>query len=132
MHNEFRALIRAVGPCLMAIALIACNGASNTVADATSAAPGPGASAPPPAVAVTPPPHAPPVTAQAAMPVISGTPSSKAVVGQQFSFQPSASDGNGGRLTFAIASKPQWTSFDSTTGHLWGTPRQADIGAHER
>jgi hypothetical protein len=52
-----------------------------------------------------------------------------AVAGQPFSFQPSASDTDGGALTFSIANQPLWASFDPATGRLSGTPQQSDVGA---
>jgi hypothetical protein len=58
-------------------------------------------------------------------PVISGTPSTSATVGQAYRFQPTASDADGNTLTFAIANKPAWASFSTTTGLLSGTPSSA-------
>jgi hypothetical protein len=53
-----------------------------------------------------------------------------AVVGLPFSFQPSASDTDGGAMTFSIANQPTWTSFDPATGRLYGTPKGTDMGPH--
>ena len=123
MHSGFKTGLRGIGIVLIVISLIACNGTSNTV-DSTAGTPsGPGGTAPPPS--------APPPPADV-MPLITGTPPTKAVVGQAFSFQPSASDGHGAKLTFSVSGKPSWTSFDTSTGHLWGTPRQSDVGAREQ
>jgi len=61
-------------------------------------------------------------------PVIGGVVPGIAVVGQPFSFQPSASDTNGATLTFTITSQPAWTSFDPTTGRVYGTPKAGDVG----
>jgi Putative Ig domain len=58
-------------------------------------------------------------------PVISGTPSGSATVGQSYVFHPSASDPNGDKLAFAIQNKPTWAAFSTTTGALTGTPTQA-------
>lgn len=66
-----------------------------------------------------------------AAPLISGSPSGEIVVGQFFSFQPSATDADGDALTFAISSKPSWASFDRHTGRLSGTPDADDVGSHE-
>ena len=63
-----------------------------------------------------------------APPTISGTPSTQAVVGLAYTFQPSASDAKASKLTFAITGKPSWTAFDSKTGRLSGTPAAADVG----
>jgi hypothetical protein len=84
---------------------------------------------PPPTV--TPPPSVKPPPGDAA-PEIAGTPPTRAVVGEPFSFQPKATDGSGSKLTFSVSGKPNWTSFDASTGHLWGTPHRADIGVREQ
>lgn len=120
MRSGFKAGLRGIGPLLIVFSLIACNGTHNTVPSTPSA---PQSGPPPPSVPPPPPPSD--------VPQISGAPPSKAVVGKPFSFQPSASDGTGSKLTFAVSGKPLWTSFDAATGHLWGTPRQTDVGAGE-
>ncbi len=61
-------------------------------------------------------------------PVISGTPPTTATVGTQYTFTPTASDANGGTLTFSITNKPSWATFSTTTGRLQGTPVTANIG----
>ncbi|HXS80505.1 MAG TPA: putative Ig domain-containing protein [Gammaproteobacteria bacterium] len=61
-------------------------------------------------------------------PTISGTPPTTATVGTQYSFTPTASDAEGGTLTFSIANKPSWATFSTTTGRLQGTPASANIG----
>jgi hypothetical protein len=61
-------------------------------------------------------------------PVISGTPPTTATVGTQYTFTPTASDANGGTLTFSIANRPSWATFTSTTGRLQGTPAAANVG----
>jgi hypothetical protein len=58
-------------------------------------------------------------------PVISGTPSTSATVGQAYSFQPTASDADGNTLTYGIANRPAWASFNTATGQLSGTPASA-------
>ena len=60
--------------------------------------------------------------AQAAAPRISGTPSTTSTVGVAYSFTPTASDSDGNKLTFSIANKPGFASFDANTGRLSGTP----------
>jgi large repetitive protein len=68
-------------------------------------------------------------TQPSAPPVISGTPATSIVAGQSYSFTPTASDGSGSRsLTFSIANKPEWASFDGTSGRLSGTPSAASVG----
>jgi Putative Ig domain len=63
-------------------------------------------------------------------PVLSGTPAATATVGATFSFQPTARDPNGLKLTFSIWGKPAWLNFDKTTGRLYGTPTAADVGKY--
>jgi hypothetical protein len=60
--------------------------------------------------------------AQAAAPRISGTPAATGTVGVAYNFQPTASDADGNKLTFSIANKPGFASFDTVTGRLSGTP----------
>jgi hypothetical protein len=117
MHGGFKAGIRAITCLLLAFALVGCGGTSNTTATNPNAAS-------PPLSGNSPP------TVQDSTPQIGGTPLIAAVAGQPYSFQPTASDADGDKLTFAISSTPSWASFDSATGHLWGTPQASDIGAH--
>jgi hypothetical protein len=63
-------------------------------------------------------------------PLISGTPASVVRQGQTYAFTPSVTDTDGDRLTFAIANRPSWASFSTSTGRLSGTPSAADVGAH--
>ncbi len=63
-------------------------------------------------------------------PVISGTPSSSATVGQAYSFTPTASDPDGQTLTFSVTNRPTWATFSSTTGRLSGTPTAANVGSY--
>jgi hypothetical protein len=60
-------------------------------------------------------------------PVISGTPSASATVGQQYAFQPQASDPSGAKLTFSVQNKPAWAAFSTTTGALTGAPTPAGM-----
>ena len=59
---------------------------------------------------------------------ISGSPPAAAVVGQAYSFTPSVSDPSHRTLKFAIANRPSWATFSSTTGRLAGTPSAASVG----
>ncbi len=71
------------------------------------------------------------VTASGAVsgaPIITGSPATTVVIGNEYSFSPAASAASGQALTFSIANKPAWASFDETTGQLSGTPGAADIG----
>ena len=63
-------------------------------------------------------------------PTISGTPGTSVVESTAYSFTPTASDpdGESDTLTFSIANKPTWASFDLTTGTLSGTPACIDVG----
>ena len=63
-------------------------------------------------------------------PSISGSPASAIAVGSSYSFTPSATDPDGDDLTYSISGLPTWTSFDSATGLLSGTPTEADIGVY--
>jgi hypothetical protein len=61
-------------------------------------------------------------------PTISGTPGTAVVPGTQYTFTPTASDPDGNALTFSIANRPSWASFDAATGRLQGTPAAANVG----
>ena len=62
-------------------------------------------------------------------PAIGGTPAKTATVGQAYRFQPSAVNmARGHRATFTITNRPAWTTFDSSTGKLTGTPTPSDVG----
>ena len=63
-------------------------------------------------------------------PAISGSPSTSVNQDSSYAFQPSASDPEGQSLSFAVANKPAWASFDATTGKLSGTPSAADVGTY--
>ncbi len=56
-------------------------------------------------------------------PTLSGAPDLKPKAGVLYSFTPTAADfaGNTGTLSFSIAGKPSWASFNTTTGRLSGT-----------
>jgi len=80
------------------------------------------ASQPPPPVANPPPPPA------NNPPTISGTPPTSLVVGENYSFTPTASDPDGDTLTFSIQNRPTWATFSTSTGRLSGTPQAGDVG----
>ena len=61
-------------------------------------------------------------------PSISGTPAAHVVAAQNYTFTPAASDTDGDTLSFTIANKPDWATFDSSTGQLTGTPTPANLG----
>lgn len=60
-------------------------------------------------------------------PSIQGNAPGAATVGQTYDFQPKATGGNG-TLSFAIANKPAWATFNAATGDLSGTPSPSDVG----
>ncbi|MCU7943737.1 MAG: putative Ig domain-containing protein, partial [Candidatus Thiodiazotropha sp. (ex Cardiolucina cf. quadrata)] len=61
-------------------------------------------------------------------PVISGTPQTQVAEGQTYHFTPSANDADGDVLTFSITNRPNWASFNTSTGQLSGTPDQNAAG----
>lgn len=61
-------------------------------------------------------------------PTITGTPTTTAIAGTAYSFQPSASDPDGQTLSYTITNKPTWASFNATTGRLSGTPGDNNVG----
>jgi hypothetical protein len=63
-------------------------------------------------------------------PVISGTPATSVIAGGTYSFLPIASDADGNALTFTIANKPAWATFNAATGQLSGTPAAANVGTY--
>lgn len=70
--------------------------------------------------------------AQAAALTISGSPAGTVTVGSTYSFTPTTSDTNKGRtLSFAVANKPAWASFNSSTGQLSGKPTAASVGKYD-
>lgn len=61
-------------------------------------------------------------------PTINGTPGTQITVGELYSFIPSANDADQDTISFLITHQPGWTTFDSDTGQLTGTPQASDIG----
>jgi probable HAF family extracellular repeat protein len=59
-------------------------------------------------------------------------PTSLATVGAEYEFAPAAGapTTGGDGLTFSVANKPSWATFDSTTGELSGTPGPQDAGSY--
>ncbi|HEY6924414.1 MAG TPA: putative Ig domain-containing protein [Steroidobacteraceae bacterium] len=72
----------------------------------------------------------PPASPKNTPPKITGTPATSVRAGSAYSFQPAASDADGNKLTFAIANKPAWANFSTTTGQLGGTPGTTNIGSY--
>ncbi len=92
---------------VLALCLAACGGADSTA---------------------TPPPSGPAGAPHSGALEISGTPLDHVVAGHGYSFVPAAVGAPGATLTFTIVNAPDWTSFDSSTGQLRGTPPSASIG----
>jgi hypothetical protein len=63
-------------------------------------------------------------------PTITGTPPTKVVAGKAYSFQPTARDADGNTLRFTVSNKPAWAAFSSSTGRLWGTAAEAQVGSY--
>jgi hypothetical protein len=63
-------------------------------------------------------------------PVISGTPATSVDEGVAYSFKPEASDADGDTLSFRIANRPNWATFDTSTGQLSGTPDSNSAGTY--
>jgi hypothetical protein len=61
--------------------------------------------------------------AMAAAPVISGKPAPTVKVGNWYGFRPVATDADGNKLTYSIANKPTWLSFNTSTGSLYATAK---------
>jgi hypothetical protein len=64
------------------------------------------------------------------VPTIQGKPITAVVVGQSYSFQPTANDPDGDAVSFSISNLPGWASFDNKTGRLSGKPTAADVGSY--
>src|SRR5215469_1833816 len=104
--------------CVLALAAAACGQVSVSSSGSPPVAgpagvPASGGSSPPPS---------------AAPPVISGTPATSVVAGQNYSFTPAASSPSGSALSFSITNLPGWASFNSHNGQLSGTPTAASVG----
>lgn len=63
-------------------------------------------------------------------PSIAGSPPTAARVGQAYDFRPTAADVNGDPLTFTIANRPSWATFDPQSGRLSGMPGAGSVGTY--
>ncbi|HEY4368206.1 MAG TPA: putative Ig domain-containing protein [Steroidobacteraceae bacterium] len=63
-------------------------------------------------------------------PQLSGTPVTALNANSAYSFKPVASDADGDTLTFSIANKPVWASFNTATGQLSGMPSAVNVGSY--
>lgn len=61
---------------------------------------------------------------------ISGSPAPTVVAGSTYGFTPTVSGTQGYALNFSIQNKPDWASFNTTTGALTGTPSAANVGIY--
>jgi len=66
-------------------------------------------------------------TAFAAVPIIEGVPETRSLPGENYLFQPTASDVDNDVLVFRIRNLPSWATFDKNTGRLSGVPSVSDI-----
>jgi len=65
-------------------------------------------------------------------PMISGTPLTAVNEGEEYTFTPIVEDIDpNSTLTFTIVNKPEWTSFNVSTGELMGTPDKDNRGITE-
>jgi hypothetical protein len=63
-------------------------------------------------------------------PVISGTPPVTVVAGTGYSFQATASDPDGDKLTFGASNLPAWLGLNTANGMITGTPSLAQVGTY--
>lgn len=61
-------------------------------------------------------------------PIISGNPPPAVLVSEMYDFTPTAYDPDGDSLTFTITNKPNWASFNTSTGRLSGQPTLGNVG----
>ena len=102
--------------CALTLSLAGCFDSNTKKADTSTG----GTATPPPSSGgtVTPPPATGPTNKA---PTISGTPVTSAKTTLPYSFQPVAADADGDKLTFSIAGKPDWATFNPSNGALAGT-----------
>jgi len=125
MSLRYRAALLTLAALLIG-PLSGCSGGGQTDASTSSASTPTAPTAP--TTPTTPPP--PSQSSVNHAPTISGSPLTTVMQGTAYSFTPSASDADGNPLTFTIAGKPSWATFDTTSGKLSGTPSAADVGAY--
>jgi Putative Ig domain len=69
-----------------------------------------------------------PASAASTTLVISGTPATSVVLGQEYSFQPKGTDSEDSRMKYDVSNKPSWATFNGTTGLLSGKPAGHVLG----
>ena len=104
---------------LVSVSLTACFDSGNK--RVSSAGPDPVATPPDPTTS-------PPISVPNQAPTISGTPLTSAKTNEAYSFQPTAVDPDGDKVTFNVYNKPAWATFDPATGKLAGTPSSSSTG----
>jgi hypothetical protein len=70
------------------------------------------------------------VVAKPVPPTIAGKPATALTAGSAYAFKPTATSPSGAQLTFSIANKPSWATFNATSGALTGTPGSAGTYAN--
>ncbi|TMP39132.1 hypothetical protein CWB96_20880 [Pseudoalteromonas citrea] len=55
-----------------------------------------------------------------------------ALEGQAYSYTPEVFNPDNAALTFSLSIRPAWLNINSSTGRIFGTPQQADIGENVR
>jgi hypothetical protein len=78
---------------------------------------------------VTPIDRPPTTSASSSQLTIAGVPTTTAVAGQPYSFQPQVAN-TSGSVQFTIAHLPAWAKFNSSTGRLSGTPAASNVGQY--
>jgi hypothetical protein len=61
---------------------------------------------------------------------ISGTPSTSVAAARYYGFQSWATDTDHLAVSYSIANKPSWATFDTKYGHLYGVPTAANVGTY--
>jgi hypothetical protein len=61
---------------------------------------------------------------------VTGTPAGSATAGQQYRFLPVVANAGGEPLSFSILNRPTWTTFNTATGLLVGTPKSDNVGTY--
>ncbi len=60
--------------------------------------------------------------------VVNGTPPTSVEAGAKYQYTPSVSNPEGRPLSYTITSKPGWATFVASSGELFGTPGNSDVG----
>jgi len=63
-------------------------------------------------------------------PTISGSSATTVKASSAYSFRPTAADADGDTLTYSIANRPAWATFNTSTGLLSGTPSSTNVGSY--